>query len=171
MDPLETDRQGRAWLFTTTEEPSLEQIAAALDSGGPMSELDAATWESELALMDAMAIQFPMPDYFGRNWDALDECVFSESVEGRLIVIRNLASRAEANAARFVDLFEFVWLPEARARTSYPSIWDGRASPRRVALVFTRRQPEPFVATWPNREARTYRAVELHTANGTSRAR
>jgi RNAse (barnase) inhibitor barstar len=167
MDPLEKDRQGRAWLFTTKEEPSVEQIAAALDFRGPMSELDAATWESEPALMDAVAMQFPMPDYFGRNWDALDECVFSESVDGRLIVIRNLADGAEANAARVVDCFQFVWLPEASARASYPSMFDGRASPGRVALVFTKRRPEPFVATWPSREARTYRVIELGPSGDT----
>jgi RNAse (barnase) inhibitor barstar len=30
---------------------------------------------SEAALFSEMKIQFKLPDYFGQNWDALDECL------------------------------------------------------------------------------------------------
>jgi hypothetical protein len=103
-----------------------------------------------------IAVDFPLPDYFGHNWDALEECLFTESFGGRFVVIRDIPSSAEPNLARFVDLFEFVWLPERDARDRYPSLFDARWTPGRVALVVTGVGATSLKAEWPSRSARSY---------------
>ena len=37
--------------------------------------LDGSHIESKLEFLDAVAAALSFPDYFGRNWDALDECL------------------------------------------------------------------------------------------------
>jgi hypothetical protein len=115
-------------------------------------------------MFSEVAVDFPLPDYFGHNWDALDECLFTESFEGRLVVIRNVPLTAEPNLARFVDLFEFVWLPERDARDRYPSLIDARWTPGRVALVVTGFQATYLEAEWPGRSARRYHLERIEAS-------
>lgn len=42
---------------------------------GAEAHLDVAHLESPDALHTAMAFAFGFPEYYGRNWDAFDECI------------------------------------------------------------------------------------------------
>ena len=167
MGPLARDRDGRAWLFATPSHPALEDIARLLGHGGPTSVLSASRWNSASSLFADAKAQIPLPDYFGHNWDALDECLFTESFEGRLIVIQDVTEAAEENLGRVIDLFEFVWLPESLARDSYPSLFDDRWQPGRVAVVVVGREPEPVVASWPDGTRRVYLPTMLDLSSST----
>jgi len=162
MDAFERDRSGRPWLFVTEIDASTNRIAEAVGFSGRTSELDASTWDAPESMFSELAVDFPLPDYFGHNWDALDECVFTESLEGRLIVIRNVSQRVEPNLARFIDLFDFVWIPEHQARESYPSLFDHRWTPGRVAVVVVGMAVESLEASWaPHETARWYHPQRL----------
>lgn len=156
MDATELDRSGRPWLFATEIDASTEHIAGAIGYSGSSSELDASTWDAPESMFSELAVDFPMPDYFGHNWDALNECVFTESFEGRLIVIRNVSHAIEPNLARFIDLFDFIWIPERKARAAYPSLFDQRRTPGRVAVVVVGIADPSLEASWPDGTARRY---------------
>jgi RNAse (barnase) inhibitor barstar len=68
--------------------------------------------EGELfaALADALAL----PDYFGHNWDALDECL-RDLEEPVTLVVRDAAARWERDPEELRMLIE-VWLSAAEAR-------------------------------------------------------
>jgi RNAse (barnase) inhibitor barstar len=167
MDPLIHDRDGREWLFATASNPPVEDIARSLGHTGPISDLSALRWASKSSLFEDAATQFPLPDYFGHNWDALDECVFTGSCDGRLIVIRDVFAPAEENLGRFIDLFKFVWVPEPLARDSYASLFDGRVQPGRVTVVVTGREPDPIVASWSDGKERVYQPSPLLASSQT----
>lgn len=156
MKPLDRDRADRPWLYATPRDEPTAALVRAVGFDGRTSDLTASDWALPAQMFSEVAVDFPLPDYFGHNWDSLEECLFTESFEGRLIVIRDVPSAAEPNLARFVDLFEFVWLPERDARDRYPSLFDARWTPGRVALVLTRFHATSLVAEWPGRGARRY---------------
>jgi RNAse (barnase) inhibitor barstar len=64
-------------------------------------------------LMDALAVGFSFPDYFGRNWDAVDECLRDLSWlpgDGYTLVVRGaerLWSREPRLAGRLVESWLF----------------------------------------------------------------
>jgi Barstar (barnase inhibitor) len=64
-------------------------------------------------LMDALAVGFSFPGYFGRNWDAVEECLRDLSwlpAEGYALVIRGaerLWSRDPRLAGRLVESWLF----------------------------------------------------------------
>jgi RNAse (barnase) inhibitor barstar len=159
MDATERDRSGRPWLFATDVDASTDRIVEALGFSGPTSELDASTWDVRESMFSELAVDFPMPDYFGHNWDALNECLYTESFEGRLIVIRNVSQPVEPNLARFIDLFGFVRIPEREAQAAYPSLFD--RTPGRVAVVVVGVVDALLEASWPDGRARRYRFQRL----------
>jgi RNAse (barnase) inhibitor barstar len=64
-------------------------------------------------LMDALAVGFSFPDYFGRNWDAVDECLRDLSwlpADGYVLVVREAGElwRRESRAAgRLIESWLF----------------------------------------------------------------
>lgn len=46
-----------------------------LDLGYFVSSIDARKIDSEKGLLDAVSQAMRFPGYFGKNWDALDECL------------------------------------------------------------------------------------------------
>ncbi|MGW0822740.1 barstar family protein [Streptomyces sp. NPDC002845] len=67
-------------------------LAEVLAAGGwAHVELDLAGAADKPAFMDRAARAFDLPDYFGRNWDALADCLtdlsWAPPVRGRLVVV------------------------------------------------------------------------------------
>lgn len=74
-------------------------------------ELSAHGWEDQGRVMDDLARAFSFPDYFGRNWDAVSDCLsdFRDTRPRSLTVIRDIpadeaARRNVARAARLIGL-------------------------------------------------------------------
>lgn len=68
---------------------TLAQVLAA--GGWAYIELDLAGVTAKPAFMDRCARALDLPDHFGRNWDALADCLtdlsWAPPVRGRLVVI------------------------------------------------------------------------------------
>lgn len=56
-----------------SEKPRLEQLARG--SGFRTATINAEQTSSKKELLSAFAVTLKFPDYFGHNWDALEECV------------------------------------------------------------------------------------------------
>jgi RNAse (barnase) inhibitor barstar len=65
-------------------------------------------------LFDALASALALPDYFGRNWDALDECLRDRETPVTLLV-RDSASRWQHAPEEMRTLVD-VWLTAAAER-------------------------------------------------------
>jgi RNAse (barnase) inhibitor barstar len=65
-------------------------------------------------LFDALASALALPDYFGRNWDALDECL-RDREEAVTLVVRNASARWERDPEELRMLID-VWLSAAEGR-------------------------------------------------------
>jgi RNAse (barnase) inhibitor barstar len=65
------------WIVQLTTELSAESVAVNLSEelGITVRVLDAARMRTKSGLFDEFASRLDFPDYFGRNWDALDECL------------------------------------------------------------------------------------------------
>jgi RNAse (barnase) inhibitor barstar len=161
VDAPDRDRLGRRWLFAIAHEAPTDQIAQFLEFDGVTSELTAAKWDDTARMFSEIAIDFPLPDYFGHNWDALNECLFSESFEGRLVVVRDVTAAAMENFGRFVDLFRFVWLPDPEARAVWPSLFDNRWTPGRVVIVVVGFDRSTVDGTRQDGDTRRYRLQPL----------
>ncbi|MPY53240.1 barstar family protein [Streptomyces acidicola] len=64
---------------------------ALVASGWAHIELDLAGVTDKSAFMDRCARALDLPDYFGRNWDALADCLgdlsWAPAARGRLVVV------------------------------------------------------------------------------------
>jgi hypothetical protein len=129
-------------MWSCPRDMPLAEIARTLGfADEPVSELSARSWVDYSAVMNGLAAGFPMPDYFGRNWDAVDECVADLCADGRLVVVRDVHPAAHEWVALFADCFGSMW-----SRGSAPA---GRA-----ALVLEDWPTSRLTARWAaDREA------------------
>ncbi|PKQ25268.1 MAG: barnase inhibitor [Actinobacteria bacterium HGW-Actinobacteria-4] len=58
-----------------------ETVTALRAEGYQVVDLDASTWSTQAAMHDALASALSFPDYYGRNLDALNDCL-SNVAEG-----------------------------------------------------------------------------------------
>lgn len=65
-------------------------------------------------LFDAIADALALPGYFGRNWDALDECL-RDLERPVTLIVRDAASRWERDPGEMRMLVD-VWLSAAEGR-------------------------------------------------------
>lgn len=65
-------------------------------------------------LFDALSEALALPDYFGHNWDALDECL-RDLEEPVTLIVRDAAARWERDPEE-LRMFIDVWLFAAEAR-------------------------------------------------------
>ncbi len=66
--------------------------------------LDSSQAPDKLAFLDVCAEAFDLPPWFGRNWDALDECMRGLDLDepaGLLVLWKGWASLAEGDADAF----------------------------------------------------------------------
>ena len=98
-------------LHITDKETASALRSAADVLGFVIFEVDVSTIGSEADLMDALATEMAFPDYFGRNWDAVDECLRDFSwrpAQGYLVIVQgsdSLASTLPDEARLLLDSF------------------------------------------------------------------
>ena len=70
-------------------------------------ELSAHDWHDDARVMDELSRAFSFPDHFGRNWDAVNDCLsdFRDQRPKSLTVIRDIPEdpAARENVARAVE--------------------------------------------------------------------
>jgi hypothetical protein len=97
---------------------------------------DAGQVESDSDLFALLAETFRFPDYFGGNWDALDECLRDMPAEGYVLLIhgsQQLWRRAPKTAGQLVE----SWLCAAEHRGDVrKSFGSPPVAPKPFHLVF-----------------------------------
>ena len=90
----------------TDEAPAVDGYDVAAIDGGDIADRD--------DLMEALASALGLPDYFGRNWDALDEVLRDPDVaiEARTVVVSDATSLWREHPRMAGTLVE-VWLDSA----------------------------------------------------------
>lgn len=91
----------------------------ATAEGAEAFRADAALRVAEVEtddLFDGIARALEFPDYFGRNWDALDECLRDvETAQPVVVLLRDAASRWQRDPKAMVTLVD-VWMSAAADR-------------------------------------------------------
>ena len=90
----------------TDEAPAVDGYEVVAIDGGEIADRD--------DLMDALAGALGLPDYFGRNWDALDEVLHDPDVviEARTLVVSDATALWREHPRMAGALIE-VWLDSA----------------------------------------------------------
>lgn len=110
------------------------ELAALLDWASVIIEVPQGG--GRRAFFDACAAGFGLPDYFGRNWDALEECLESqefdevedlEDADGLLILWSGWADLAEEEPEEFAIAIEVF--------NDVLSSWEDAGLAARVVLV------------------------------------
>ncbi|MEV8534052.1 barstar family protein [Streptomyces sp. NPDC051211] len=86
--------------MTMDPHPLAPALAAAEQAGWAVVRLDLDGVRTKARLMDACAEAFALPEWFGRNWDALADCLTDLSwlpeVPGWLVAVTRWEGLAEA---------------------------------------------------------------------------
>lgn len=113
---------------TEAPAPSVRSELAA--SGIEVAELDGGSLATDAELLGAVARALRFPDYFGVNWDALDECLRDLGdwlpAAGYVLVVRRAATLWQ-HAPATVGMLVEAWLSAAEA-------WSASGTP--LHLVF-----------------------------------
>ena len=103
----------------------LKEKAAAMGCRCPW--LDGRNMKDKDGILAEFASAFPLPDYFGRNWDALEECLgdpgLFKDCQGCMLFIEHSEALGEADApARkmLLDILESVAQGWASQTPSFP---------------------------------------------------
>lgn len=143
----------RRWLWSCPVGLSGSAIQQRLGfAHEPVSELMCANWADKAVMMVELSAAFVMPNDFGHNWDAVDECLLDLCSAGRLIIIRDIAPDAHPNVARLVDCVRGMWRQEERFHPK-----------GRVAVVLEGWDAPSITATWQGETSPTYKVAHLTT--------
>ncbi|MFF5449321.1 barstar family protein [Streptomyces sp. NPDC012888] len=97
--------------MTLDPQPLAPALAAAEAAGWATVRLDLDGVRTKSGLMDACAEAFRLPEWFGRNWDALADCLIDLSwlpgAPGRLVAVTSWRECARARPADW-ETFEEV---------------------------------------------------------------
>jgi Barstar (barnase inhibitor) len=110
-------RPGFTWATVPSQSPAPADTAGAPVALAADSPADEA---ADAALLDAVAAALGFPAYFGRNWDALDECLRDLGGPGGGGVVlavegaAELWARAPRSAGRLVESWLFAAGEQAR---------------------------------------------------------
>ena len=108
--------------------PNLEQLATA---GIRVAEIDASAIESKQDLMADLSDALVLPDYFGGNWDALDEVLRDLGwleADGHVLVVGG-AEALRASDAALIDGLARSWISAVEQR------WGAQGVPFHLLLV------------------------------------
>jgi RNAse (barnase) inhibitor barstar len=101
---------GRAGIYRLPPDVgALEAAAAGSDFAVWRVDLDAVRTKQEL--LDAIAREVAFPDWFGSNWDALEDCLTDLSwcvASGYVLILTNAGGFAEAAAEDFETALEVL---------------------------------------------------------------
>ena len=106
----------RAGLYACDEAAGAALAEQAVAAGLKVAAVDLEHAGSRAALLDAFADGLELPEYFGGNWDALDECLRERSLlataegqaRGLLLRLLGCATAAEAAPDAFQMLLEIL---------------------------------------------------------------
>jgi RNAse (barnase) inhibitor barstar len=85
--------------------------AAAADSDFASWRVDLAGVRGKQELLDAIARDLAFPEWFGSNWDALEDCLTDLAwcvASGYLLILENAAGFAAANPEEFETALEVL---------------------------------------------------------------
>ncbi|MGX5655228.1 barstar family protein [Geodermatophilus nigrescens] len=126
------------WLHVVPSESGLG--AEPSIDGGLVRVLDARRMETVAGVFDEFRSAFEFPDYFGRNWDALDECIcdleWLPASSYRIVIesASRLLDRGRAERSTFLNLMSDAgkaWASAHRGGRESP----GRAIPFNTVLL------------------------------------
>ncbi|MBI4756401.1 MAG: barstar family protein [Betaproteobacteria bacterium] len=115
---------GRAGVYHLPSTGADDMLAAAEAMGLAVLRVDLTGVRTKAALMDAMGRDLDLPAWFGRNWDALEDCLTDLSwrpADGWVIVLEHVDQLA---TARVKDLRTALEICNAAA-----NFWRGENIP------------------------------------------
>ncbi|MGC8780904.1 MAG: barstar family protein [Anaerolineae bacterium] len=128
-------------IYRLTQSPAADEIAArAARHGWRCARLDGRRIRSKAAFLDACAEALAFPAYFGRNWDALADCLrdlsWAPAAAGHLVVYEDAGIFAAAAPADFVVALDVLRSAAAyRRAASAPLAVLLRRAGRAAALI------------------------------------
>ena len=95
----------RTGIYRLTDRAMLVRISLQF-TAAPLT-IDLSELKSKEDLMSALSAVFALPDYFGRNWDALEESI-SELTPAGPIVLNSTSAFQELNPESFRMLLQIL---------------------------------------------------------------
>lgn len=137
----EVQHDARLRLWVTADSAATTSANEWLIAGLTVRTLRGSKMRSTPALMDETSAALQFPDYFGANWDALDECLsdmeWLKPCKGIVIVIHDAEQVLIDESAEQLEVFVSV-LRSASNEYSRPvergEEWDRPATPFHVVL-------------------------------------
>ena len=84
----------------------------ALKAGHLCVELNGGRMRDKQTILDEFETHIPLPDYFGGNWDALEECLTDPGVLGKkkgcLLIIHGADLVAESSPEEYEELLDIL---------------------------------------------------------------
>jgi RNAse (barnase) inhibitor barstar len=131
---LQRGRSGVYWLVAPRDLAEVEHLAAG--AGRSFFRVECKLIRGKGALLDRLARALRFPDWFGRNWDALEECLTDLSwleAKGVVVLLDGADAFAEAAPEDFASGLEVL--------RSAAGFWKGKRRPMLVLLRGERRPP------------------------------
>ena len=100
-----------------------DEAAEALRSDAALRVREIAPGATKDELLTAIAEALVLPDYFGNNWDALEECLQDLEYDGHLLVL--MITRAA-----------MLWQSMPREMSTLVDTWLASSGERDIHLVF-----------------------------------
>lgn len=95
----------RSGVYRVSRDDTVEEVAR----GTPLGRTRVALQGGKAEILDALAKALAFPHWFGRNWDALEDCLADLSWKpagGHLVLLTGAASLAKDDAGILTDILE-----------------------------------------------------------------
>ena len=132
--PVETPSESRLVVespiyFVSANE--LDSLVQAGDrSGARLKRVDARRWDNEKQIHRDLASALRLPDYFGHNWDALEECLNDPALIGPpgVYLIVEYSESLWNGLPRSAGILVAIWIDAAKT-------WAAMGHPLRLYYV------------------------------------